>query len=121
MMRGELKRLHSPDIYDLKNYRPEEPDNFGFLLQAMIGPANQEGEESFDMVVCTPEWLKRNHTAEIVLGRHHLIVFEYDYEGLAGYIAAYAKKCTGESWQEIAQLLCRLGKWEFEDYREPAI
>jgi hypothetical protein len=118
MMQAELKRLHSPDVQDLKNYHPEEPDNFGFLLQAMIGPAGGEGEESFDMVVCTPEWINRNHAGEIVLGRHHVIVFEYNYERLAGYIAAYAQECTGETWQEVAQLLGRLGKWEFEDYRE---
>jgi len=121
MMRAVLKGLHSPDIYDLKTYSPNEPDNFGFLLQAMIGPAGQEGEESFDIVVCTPEWLKWNHTTEVVLGRHHLIVFEYNYERLTGYIAAYAEECTGESWQEIAQLLGRLGKWEFEDYQESVV
>jgi hypothetical protein len=85
----------------------------------MIGPAEREGEESFDMVVCTPEWLKQNHVAtEIVLGRHHVIVFGYDYESLASYIASFAERCTGESWQDVAQQLSRLGKWEFEDYRE---
>jgi hypothetical protein len=118
-MRAELKRLHSPDIDDLKAYTPEEPDSFGFLLQAMMGPAGREGEESFDIVVCTPEWLKRKHTAtEIILGRHQLIVFTYDYQRLASYIAAFAERCTGESWQDVAQQLSRLGKWEFEDYRE---
>ena len=118
MMRAELKRLHSPDIDDLEAYRPDQPADFGFLLQAMIGPACLEGEESFDMVVCTPEWLKRHHTTEIVSGRHHLIVFEYNFERLAAYIATYIQDCTGETWQEIAQQLSRLGRWEFEDYRE---
>lgn len=118
-MQAELKRLHSPDIGDLKAYSPEEPDNFGFLLQAMIGPEGQDGEESFDIVVCTPEWLKRNHPAtKVVLGRHHLIVFRYDYRSLASYIAAFAGRCTGESWQEVACQLGRLGRWEFDDYRE---
>jgi hypothetical protein len=118
-MQAEPKRLHSPDIDDLKKYVPEEPDNFGFLLQAMIGPVGREGEESFDIVVCTPEWLKRTHTtAEIILGRHHLVVFRYDYQSLASYIAAFAERCTGASWQDVGLQLSRLGKWEFEDYRE---
>lgn len=119
MIRAELKRLHSPDVDDLKGYSPEESDNFGFLLQAMIGPADCEGEESFDMVVCTPEWLKRTYPAtEIILGCHYLIVFRYDYENLAGYIARFAERCSGESWRDVAQQLTRLGKWEFEDYQE---
>lgn len=119
MMQAKLKRLHSPDVLELKGYSPDQPNNFGFLLQAMIGPAGLEGEESFDMVVCTPEWLRQNHAVdEVILGRHHLIVFRYDYEILASYIAAFAERCTGESWQSVAHQLSLLGKWEFEDYRE---
>jgi hypothetical protein len=96
MIRAKLRRLHSPDVYDLKGYSPDEPNDFGFLLQAMIGPAGQEGEESFDMVICTPEWLRRNHSpTEIVLGRHHLIVFRYDYESLTNYIGAFAAMYWG--------------------------
>lgn len=44
-MNAKLKRLHSPDIYNLENYHPESPDSFCFLLQAMIGPADEDGEE----------------------------------------------------------------------------
>ncbi|MCC7341163.1 MAG: immunity 8 family protein [Bryobacterales bacterium] len=114
-----MKRLHSPDIDDLKGYRPEESDSFGFLLQAMVGPAGGEGEESFDMVVCTPEWLRRRYAAsEIILGLHLLIVFRYDYASLVSYIAKFSERCSGQSWKEVAQQLSRLGKWEFEDYQE---
>jgi len=119
MVRAELKRLHSPDVYDLKGYLPEEPDSFGFLLQAMVGPQGMEGEESFDILVCTPEWLKRNHDpSDIVVGRHYLFVFRYEYESLVEFISAFVRQCVGDSWKEVAQKLCRLGKWEFEDYRE---
>jgi hypothetical protein len=53
MMQAELKRLHSPDVIDLNAFRPNGP--FGFLLQAMVGPQGAEGDEAFDVVVCTPE------------------------------------------------------------------
>ncbi|MGF6489633.1 Imm8 family immunity protein [Pseudomonas frederiksbergensis] len=69
-MEAKLKRLHSPDIYNLESYQPDVQDEFGFLLQAMIGPAGEDGEESFDMEVCTPKWIeKRQRVDEVVIGR----------------------------------------------------
>ena len=117
-MRAELRRLHSPDIDDLVSYAPSQGATFAFLLQVMAGPQGREGEESFDVFVCTPEWLKQNQRrTDLVVGRHYLIVLEYNYERLRSFIAAYCSECSGETWQEVAQRLGRLGKWEFEDYR----
>src|SRR3954454_1725140 len=116
-MRAELKRLHSPDVQNLSTYLPEVRDRFGFLLQLMVGPEGSDGEESFDVFVCTPEWLKHNQSrTSLVLGRHYLIVLEYDYERLRYFLHEYCRECSGVTWQEIAQRLGRLGKWEFEDY-----
>ena len=43
-MRGKLKGLHSADVFNLETWSPgDEP--FGFQLDAMIGPAESEGEE----------------------------------------------------------------------------
>lgn len=115
-MKAKLKYLHSPDI-DLDSFWPEDPENFGFLLQAMIGPENQKGEESFDMQVCTPDWLKTHHRQEdIVFGRHLLIVFEYDINLIKNKISRYCDDCIGENWQSISARLGRIGRWEFEDY-----
>jgi hypothetical protein len=120
-MTAELKRLHSPDVYDLRNFVPEIIDNFGFLLQAMIGPKGVDGEESFDIQVCTPKWLSdRQDPSDVVIGRHYLIVFGYDYDRLVNVIANFCEECSGKTWQEIAMRLDRLGKWEFEDY-QPAV
>jgi len=117
-MNAALKRLHSPDVHDLRTFVPEVCDDFGFLLQAMIGPAGLDGEESFDIQVCTPKWLGDHHDrSAVVVGRHHLIVFEYNYERLAHFISEYCAKCSGRTWQEIAMRLGRLGRWEFEEYQ----
>jgi hypothetical protein len=115
---AELKDLHSPDVFDLATYSPESSDHFGFLLQIMAGPSGSEGEESFDVVVCTPSWLTAIvEPDDVLIGRHHLILRRYDFVRLHRFIAAYCAQCTGESWQEVAEKLGRLGKWEFEDYR----
>jgi hypothetical protein len=118
-MRAELKRLHSPDINNLESFEPNEKDDFGFLLQLMIGPCDEPGIESFSVVVCSPDWLKKRHKAsDVVLGRHFLIMFNYDYERLLHFLQEYCAQCIGDSWKEVAQKVGRLGKWEFEDYRE---
>jgi hypothetical protein len=112
---AELRRLHSPDVSDLKSLRPSGP--FCLLVQAMVGPAGSRGEESFDILVCSPSWLEANIGDEIIDGRHHLIMQNYDYKKLWDYIASYCSNQSGRDWQEIAGRLALLGKWEFEDYR----
>ena len=118
-MKAELKRLHSPDIYDLENYQPENTEKFAFLLQIMVGPEGKDGEESFDIEVCTPKWLEETYGIDdVVIGRHHLVVREYNYQRIAHVVKEFLQGCSGENWNEIAEKVSRLGKWEFEDYVE---
>lgn len=118
-MRAELKRLHSPDVDDLSTYRPKASDEFCFLLQVIAGPEDLDGEEAFDVVVCTPKWIANNQKrSDLVVGRHYLIVLEYNYERILRFIEDYCSSCEGNSWPEVAERLGRLGKWEFEDYHE---
>ena len=118
-MNAELKRLHSPDIYDLENYQPEDQGMFGFLLQAIVGPEGKDGEESFEIEVCTPRWLEETCGIDkVVIGRHHLIVREYNYQRIVVAIKDFLQDCSGENWNEVAEKVSRLGRWEFEDYTE---
>jgi len=114
----EIKRLHSPDVADLTTYVPEDPTDFGFLLQIIVGPVGREGEESFDVMVCTARWVGSHLGAErILMGRHFLFVDDYDYRRLEKFLREYVAQCSGTTWAEVADRIGRLGKWEFEDYR----
>lgn len=116
-MRPELKRLHSPDIYDLVNYQPDDPGVFGFLLQVMVGIEGVDGEESFDVEICTPRWLEKKYGVDdIVLGKHHLIVRAYSYSKIEFFIRSFLKGCEGDSRENVAEKVSSLGKWEFEGY-----
>ena len=116
-MEAVLKGLHSADI-DVETYVPDEEDNFGFVLQAMVGPMDEQGAESFDVTVCTPKWLAgRYGTSEILLGLHKLIVFRYDYVRLRQFIEKYLARCSDDSWDKVAHKIGLLGQWEFEGYR----
>ncbi|HSS85769.1 MAG TPA: immunity 8 family protein [Reyranella sp.] len=116
-MRPELKRIHSPDIADLESFRPKEAENFGFLLQAMFGPDNGDGEEAFDLIVCTPKWFEQKVSRSAVIsGRHHSFVKEYSIERVRAFLIRYGRTCEAENWHEVARKLSRIAKWEFEDY-----
>jgi hypothetical protein len=116
-MQAALKGLYS-DVTDLKTYCPTEENNFGVLVRVMVGPMDGQGEESFEVFVCTPRWLSEKYSdAEILLGLHKLIVFRYDYMRIQQFIEKYLMRCTGDSWHEIALKVNLLGRWEFEDYR----
>jgi hypothetical protein len=115
-MRAALKRLHSPDV-DLPSYWPDDPSNFGFLIQAFIGPEVEQGEESFGFILCTPKWLQAKADGRIMFGLHHLIVTDYDLNAIEQHLRRHCERCVGSSWQEIAIKLSRVGQWEFEDYR----
>ena len=116
-VRPVLKRLHSPDIFDLELFSPADPSCFSFLLQAMYGPAGSEGEESFDILVCTPKWLSGEvERRGIVDGRHHLIVSRFDLAQIRALLEQYATASAANTWEQAALMLSRLGHWEFEDY-----
>ena len=72
-MRAQLKSLDlDPDPATL----PGDSAEFALLARMLVGPADGSGEESFDITVCTPEWLGRacRRVGGIYDARHHLVV-----------------------------------------------
>ena len=116
-MKPQLKRVHSPDANELDDFAPADADRFGLLIQLMIGPENEEGEESFDIVVCSTRWLgERASESDVVDLRHHLLVAKYNWTTLVDYIERFLADIDEESWQAVALRVGRLGRWEYEDY-----
>lgn len=83
----------------------------------MFGPEGGRGEESFDILVCTPQWLASEvQSRGAMSGRHLLVVESFDSDEIRAFLQEYANGCAGSSWDEVALKLSRLGRWEFEDY-----
>ncbi len=117
-MKAELKRLHSPDVHDLRSFKPSDPATFSVFVQAMIGPEGDDSSESFDLTVCTPEWLAAKVEGEgPMLGLHHIVVSAFDYDALFNAVQAFCSRCEGASWEEVGAKVGRLGRWEFDEYR----
>lgn len=118
-MNAKLKRLHSPEIYNLESYQPECSESFSFLLQAMVGPEDEDGEESFDIEVCTPKWIEKNlGLGAVLVGQHYLIVRDYNYQKIVNSIEKFLQGCSGKDWSEVSRKVSRLGLWEFEGYED---
>ena len=116
-MRAFIRRFHSPDG-DLPLLSPRDPTNFAILIQMLIGPAIADGEESFDVLVCSPEWIAlRARERGPVAGRHLLVVESFDFNSIAEFLRREVEALDEPSWEDLACKIGRLGRWEFEDYQ----
>ena len=100
---------------------PADAASFAFGARLMIGPQDGPGEESFDLTVCSPEWLaERCWGGAPMNGLHHVIVDwkSFDERVLRRWLEDRVNVVEAATWQDIADRLCRLGWWEFEGYRE---
>jgi hypothetical protein len=117
-MKMAIRKFHSPDVDDLAKWSPETPTDFAILLQVIGGPEQSPAEESFDILVGTPRALSQEIAENgPVMGRHHLFVETWDWPSIESFIRTYTNNIDGANWGEVAQLMGRLGQWEFEDYQ----
>ena len=114
MVQPELRHLLSPNVADLKVYRPDD-EAFAIFLQAIVGPRGREAGESFCFTVCSPQWIEQN-CVEPMLGVHFLIVPSFNYDQTVGFVSKIVNASAAETWAECAIKLQRLGAWEFDGY-----
>lgn len=76
-MRAVLKSLMlEPDPSTLSG----NPAEFTLLARMIVGPADGPGEESFDITICTPEWLAERARDGFYDARHHVVVAFEDFD-----------------------------------------
>jgi hypothetical protein len=115
-MKAELVRAFSADV-DVRTYTPKDALDDGVWVQLIVSPEGKGGEESFDVLVCTPRWLSREIRQNgPQLGRHHLIVEPMDLPTAIEYLRRVVESASGGDWSELGSRIARIGRWEFEDY-----
>ena len=117
-MRANLRSLElDPHPAEL----PADPSDFHLLARMIVGPSDAPGEESFDVVVCSPEWMAQacRQFGGIYDARHHIVVDAeaFDQRVLRTWLEARVQKVQADTWSEIGERIGRLGHWEFEDYQ----
>jgi Immunity protein 8 len=118
-VKAQLKSISSTETpRDLKNYYPDLPENFGLSVKIVVGVGDGDAGDIFDLLICTPEWLKGEIAVDgYAWGRGLLLVSEYNFQLIEKVISGYVSRIYGEDWAEIAQKLSRVAQWEFEDYQ----
>lgn len=118
-MVSEVKNILSPDILDFETYYPEDDECFYFLLSVIVGIKGTEIEESFNVEVCTPKWFLKNYSeGELVIGKNKIIAFTYNRDNIFRRIRELFNGRSGNTWEDIAIKLSRIGQWEFESYQK---
>ena len=114
-MRAEVRAVSSPDV-EVATYQSATPDDDGALVTLYVGSPGEAGEESFDVVVCTPAWLRRKVLKGPLIGRHHLLVEPFDLRVAEKFLRSQVERLEAPTWEELAAKIGRIGHWEFEDY-----
>lgn len=77
-----------------------------------------EGEELFNVSVCSTKWVERIcKESGYLFGRHYLIVPYFDFTKIEWTLRKSVESVIGKDWHELSTKVGRIGKSEFEDYR----
>ena len=118
MISEQVRRISTGEGDDLELHVPQDQQKFCVLVRAMVGPRGGGGEESFDINVCTLQWLEEQIDREgFVFGTHRLFVKTYDTLQIKKLITKFIERYSGASWREVAEKISRIARWEFEDYK----
>lgn len=113
-----IKGFEGPDGEAPGSYVSPDLLDDSFWLRMLVGLSDGPGEESFDVLVCTPAWLARTVAADgPQVGRHRLIVEMLDLGRAEIFLRRQIERLEAPTWGELADKIGRLGYWEFEDYR----
>ena len=103
----------------LKNLEliPADGDSEGSWYRMFIGPDGSDGEESFDLLVCTPQWL----AVDVELngprvGNNLVIVEAMDSQRVEAFLRKQVESIMRPTWAEAAAELSRFAHWEFDGY-----
>jgi hypothetical protein len=117
-MRATIKSYDSDEIDDFRTYYPEDPEVFAFALTLAIGSVGSAGADNFAITIVTPEFLRHQYPWDkCYLLCHYLLVKEYDWASILALLTKYVNSLEADTWEQLAQKISQVARWEFEDYR----
>jgi|SRR5689334_10316076 hypothetical protein len=115
MILAQVKAIYTNEMDDLEKHVPDDPERFCVFVVAMVGPRTGEGEESFEIAVCSPKWLEQRIESDgFAIGMHHLFVADYNPAQIRKILTKLIERYSGDSWEEVARKVGKIGRWEFD-------
>jgi len=121
-MNALIKDFYSSDVPNLYAWDPVVREEIYFPLQLTIGLPEDEGGHTFQVMVATPEAVRKHvfdisSEGQMLLGKY-LIVSDYSWKDILDTLNHVVESCEGRSWDDIVGKLSKIFWWEFEDYKE---
>src|SRR5947209_3375829 len=117
MITPKLKAIDSTQV-DVENYVPAN-EAFRVVLDLSIGGQDNSASDLFYLTVCSPKWLEK-YVAENgpCFGHGFLIVDSFNISVIRSRIEKLLSTISGHDWLEVAHILSKFMRWEFESYRQ---
>jgi len=109
----EIKSIISPDLDHGK--APDEPDNCAVFIEVEIGESAKEGAEIFSFTAITPKYLDDNPIT--TWGRGYLLMESFSWAEAESMLNKLLSFVREETWESVAQNLCKELHWEYENYQ----
>lgn len=101
----------------VNEYLPDDRGDFSVWMELLIGVKGEVGSDSFEIMVSSSRWIEnRLNDDKIMWGSYSLIVNEYNYSLIIGFISKSISKVMGKDWSEISMKLKAFASWEFDNY-----
>jgi len=105
----------------LEDYSPKDEECFFEWLTISIGIKGEAGAVYYNLLVCTPDWLKKElKSTSVQWGRHKLIINKFDPDLIKKEIDNKLLKLLNQFDNDndvsFSEKIGRYAHWEFEDY-----
>ena len=109
----EVKSIISPDLDHGK--APPDPDNCAVFIEVEIGEKNKEGADIFSFTAITPKYMVANPVTR--WGRGYLLMESFSWSEAESMLDKLLGFVHEETWDGVAQNLCKELHWEYENYQ----
>jgi hypothetical protein len=115
----EIRKLTSPDVTPYA-WTPDSRDDVYFLVELEIGTKGAVGADIFQVMVATPEGLRKHARGGVLSERACLLLSDFSsWRDLSAHLQAIVDRCSVGDVVQSTDRLQRYFQWEYEDYGAP--